>query len=44
MGEKAGLWFQDKYFRPVVLISSLLLLLGTTFIPLHSIIKDGALD
>ncbi len=42
MGKKAGLWFQDKYFRPVVIISSLLLLFGTTFIPLHSITKDGA--
>lgn len=35
-------WSRTKYFRPFVIISFLLILFGSTFIPLHTITNNGA--
>ncbi len=35
-------WSNGKYFRPLVIISCLLVLFGSTFIPLHDISNNGA--
>ena len=36
------LWSRSTYFRPLIIISCLLLLFGSTFLPLHAISKNGA--
>ena len=41
MKNLAVLWSRNKYFRPLVIISSLLILFGSTFIPLHTITKNA---
>jgi len=42
MGNRVALWLTNEYFKPIVIISALLLLFGFTFIPLHGVTKDGA--
>lgn len=42
MENLAVLWSGNKYFRPLVIISCFLILFGSTFKPLHAIMKDGA--
>ena len=36
------LWSRSTYLRPLIIISCLLLLFGSTFLPLHAISKNGA--
>ncbi len=36
------LWSKNNYFRPLIIISCLLLLFGSTFIPIHTVTKNGA--
>ena len=42
MENLAVLWSSSKYFRPLIIIPCLLILFGSTFIPLHAITKNGA--
>ncbi len=42
MENLAVLWSRHRYFRPFVIISCLLILFGSTFLPLHAITKNGA--
>lgn len=42
MNNRFVLWSKNNYFKPLIIISTLLMLFGVTFIPLHTAMKDGA--